>query len=73
MRLRKALTFLSVLLVIVCLLVQNPVTQAANRKGGGRRNKPLPEAVNVEGVAATHANVRYPKENSVLASLNICV
>jgi len=67
MRLRKVIFMLCVLVVIACLLVQNPVTQAANRKGGGRRNKPLPEAVNVEGVAATHANVRYgPHERNLL-------
>ena len=66
MRLRTTLTSLSVLLV-VCLLVQNSVTLAADRSGGKRRNKPLPEAVNVEGVAATHANVRYgPHECNLL-------
>lgn len=67
MRLRKTLTCLSVLLVAAGLFLPECSTLAAGKKGGRRRNKQLPEAVNVEGVAATHANVRYgPHERNLL-------
>ncbi len=67
MRLRKALKCVSIVYVITCLVAQSPETSASNRKGGGRRSKELPKAVNAEGVAATHANVRYgPHKRNLL-------
>ncbi len=67
MRLTRAFKYLSVACVIACLGVQNPVMAASGRRVGIRRAKELPKAINVEGVAATHANVRYgPHERNLL-------
>ena len=67
MKLRRVLECASVVYVIVCLIAQNPGISAADRKGSRRRASELPRAINVEGVAATHANVRYgPHERNLL-------
>ncbi|MBL7187231.1 MAG: alpha/beta hydrolase fold domain-containing protein [Phycisphaerae bacterium] len=52
-----------VLAVIACLLVLSAATLATGRW----REKSLPEAINIEGVVATHANVRYgPHQRNLL-------
>jgi hypothetical protein len=45
--------------VIACLVAENPVMAASGGNARRRRAKELPRAINVEGVAATHANVTY--------------
>ncbi len=67
MRLRRTLAYFSVVYVISCLVAQSSLTSASDKKGGRRRAGELPRAVNAEGVAATHANVRYgPHERNLL-------
>ncbi len=59
MRLRRALKCVSIVYVVACLVAQSPATSASDGKRDRRRPRELPKAVNAEGVAATHANVRY--------------
>lgn len=67
MKLPRALHYSSVLCVIVCLISHHSVTLASERKGARLQARDLPKAVNIEGVAATHANVRYgPHERNLL-------
>jgi len=67
MKLRRALKCVSVVYVIVCLIAQNPGISASDGIGGRRQARELPKAINIEGVAATHANVRYgPHERNLL-------